>query len=412
MNWRHVSYAFIAACLDYKTLSTEVAPCLHPDVHDALRFLVAVIQKYKSFPTDAHFQQRFNVNLAQYRLQGYTVKEVGDLVRRFYKEDTVQQLTADLQASVTTDGVDIEYLNDALRKFRKDIDQANDAKIWRLSDFSKVINTFAKGSPAVARYGFPRMDYLSGGIFPGQYIIVYANTTEGKSTIARAIAANMAVDGKKILYISLEEPGDRSIIKAATTLLHFSSRDVLQGKVDPRLLQAELQLPGDIIFIDDMKHRNTEALLSLAERYKPDVIFLDQIPLFTKNFDQDWKVMAQVSRDLKYFAHLNHIPVIALTQATRKSKSAKLDEMGFAYAISQDADVAIYIHPTDPDFKMQKKITFVKMRDGERNVDVDFFIDHNNGLLREEEYHANEPGALVASLAQTSTPVQPLQRGI
>ena len=109
--------------------------------------------------------------------------------------------------------------------------------------------------PALARIptGFPEVDRtLGGGVVPGSVVLIGGDPGIGKSTLLLQVAARLASQGRKALYVSGEESTEQIRVRAERI-----------GAMSPHLyLAAETLL---------------EAIIEHGERIRPDLLILDSI---------------------------------------------------------------------------------------------------------------------------------------
>ena len=402
-DWRSLSYAYIFAILANGRWIDGAAQSLHPESQGAYNFILGHLQQYRLYPTVDHLKERFNLDWRHHYKQNISIEEISDRLKREKARYDTQATITEMQKLLTIDNDSLSpgLLARPLLELQSKLFTISENKTFRLSEWRESYTYFATGQDAVriCNYGFPTIDQITGGISANQLIILYANTTQGKSTLARAIAANIAMQGKTVLYYTLEESGRKSVIKSLSTLVRVNATSIIDNTISADAYKKLCEfgnVPGDVIFIDRVEHKSVGELHRHAQQYKPDVVILDQIPLFTKDGSMRVDDVTQVSRNLKEFAQQSHIPTIALTQATRigiKSKKPTMeDTMGFAYAMCQDGDVVIFLWPDEqgPQW-IRKRLTFLKNRDREKNQNLDLRWDLRHGIIEEESLSTVTP---------------------
>lgn len=109
--------------------------------------------------------------------------------------------------------------------------------------------------PALARIptGFPEVDRtLGGGVVPGSVVLIGGDPGIGKSTLLLQVAARLASQGRKALYVSGEESTEQIRVRAE--------------RIDA--MSPHLYLAAETLL---------EAIIEHGERIRPDLLILDSI---------------------------------------------------------------------------------------------------------------------------------------
>ena len=212
--------------------------------------------------------------------------------------------------------------------------------------------------------GYPPMDNLILGFQPSDLVILAARPSMGKTSLALNFALNAAVDGKSVLFFSIEMSGDQ----IATRLISMYSKLMGRGILLSRLRSAALtdeEMENLYMLAESMKELkitvDTSAkpspmeVRATARRMKHrggcDMIFIDYLqmmkPLHT-SIPREQQI-AEISRSLKALAKELNVPVIALSQLnrgpeTRPNKRPILADLRESGAIEQDADVIMFLY--------------------------------------------------------------------
>jgi len=240
--------------------------------------------------------------------------------------------------------------------FRSLHDEMNDA-------LNYVESLMARGGQLTGvPSGFRDLDQDTGGLQPGELVVIAARPSMGKTALALNIARNAAVDhGKKVAIFSLEMT-KRSL---ALRLLASEARVDLTpfrrgyGSVDAnaRLVKAAGQLAAADIWIDDSGMITILEIKAkcrrLASERGLDLVLLDYLQLChgdTPTHRKDLEI-AEISHGLKALAKELDIPVIALSQLNRgpeqrdpDKRRPNMGDLRESGAIEQDADVVSFIY--------------------------------------------------------------------
>lgn len=241
--------------------------------------------------------------------------------------------------------------------------------------------------------GFKDFDALTGGLQPGNLIIVAGRPSMGKTSFCLNIAEHLALREKKAVAIfslemSLIETMMRMLCSEARVNLHQVRRGFL-GKSDwLKITSAAAKFHDADLYIDqssnlsllEMKSRARRLSSELTSRGKRlEIIIIDYLQLMqgrsrAENRQQE---IAEVSRSLKGLSRELNVPVVALSQLSRRPEEKtrgdhrpQLSDLRESGALEQDADVVAFIYreelyrPDDPEVVGKAKIIIGKQRNG------------------------------------------------
>ena len=248
--------------------------------------------------------------------------------------------------------------------------------------------------------GYATLDRITNGWQPSDLIILAARPSVGKTAFSLNIARNAAVDHHiPTAFFSLE----MSSIQLATRLMTSESglsADKIRGGVKLQndewtLLEESLKkLSQAPLYVDEtpglpvMEFRSK--LKSLVKQKGVrfaivDYLQLMQGPVETKGMRE--QEVAAISRLLKATAKELNIPIIALSQLSRKAVDRQggngkpaLSDLRESGSIEQDADMVLFIHRPDflglsegPQDKEKTQLIIAKHRNGE-TTDIDMLF--------------------------------------
>lgn len=182
--------------------------------------------------------------------------------------------------------------------------------------------------------GFSELDKLIGGILPEEVMIVGGMTGHGKSQFVQSLALNMALNMKKVLFISLE----MSNVEVSIRL-----RRMIKNTRTPVEMMSELPIN---YFAGDMPDFDSIEKLIEQTSNDMDVIFIDHIHFFPRNTDNPEAEMSIYTQKLKWIARKFHKPIIAvshLKKLNNPNAKANLDDLKGSSSIAQDADIVMMI---------------------------------------------------------------------
>lgn len=209
--------------------------------------------------------------------------------------------------------------------------------------------------------GFEALDKFTGGWQPGDLIIIAARPAMGKTAFALQTAKLASLDHGVPVGIFSLEMSDKSLVDR----LISSESGVFQEKIKKRELNdydfkaIHSNIKGLIeskIFIDDSSSLNMSEARSKAFRMKEKhgigLLVIDYLQLAEGSKDSKEireQVISRISRGLKNLAKDLDIPIIALSQLSRKvedraDKRPQLSDLRESGSIEQDADQVIFLY--------------------------------------------------------------------
>jgi replicative DNA helicase len=210
--------------------------------------------------------------------------------------------------------------------------------------------------------GYHDLDTHIGGFMLGEFIILAARPSIGKTTLACNMAQRIARRGVPVGILSLEASADQIAMTMLSAVSHTDGRKVLSGCASKDVTDTLLTQDGPALYdlpivLDDNTMTITDLIMRLRRyqhRYHFGVVFIDYLQLIApahheRNREQE---VAQVSRLLKTTAKDLHIPIVVLSQLNRqpeqrKDKQPSLADIRDSGMVEADADVVLLLHRPD-----------------------------------------------------------------
>ena len=260
--------------------------------------------------------------------------------------------------------------------------------------------------------GFRDLDEKTGGLQPGELVIVAARPSMGKTALALKIARNAAIDHRKRVAIFSLEMTKRALAlrllssEASVDLSSFR-RGFGSSDAHKKLVKAAGTLAEAEIWIDDSGMITILEIKAkcrrLASERGLDMVLVDYLQLAHADGPMARKDLeiAEISHGLKALAKELDIPVVALSQLNRGPEQRDPDkrrpmmgDLRESGAIEQDADVIAFIYRDvvynkDTEDPRLAEIIIEKQRNGPTGtVKLDFegrFARFSNRAAREDE---------------------------
>jgi replicative DNA helicase len=209
--------------------------------------------------------------------------------------------------------------------------------------------------------GFMDLDALLTGFHPGELIVIAARPGVGKTSLAMNMALSVArKENRAVGIFSLEMPSLQLLTRLLATAARVDVKKLRGGRLsandEAKLQDVAAELFQVKLYIDDTGALSSFDLRAKARRLKarePDLALLviDYLQLMHQRgrVENRQLEVAEISRSLKQLAKELDVPVVALSQLSRKVEERKggrpmLSDLRESGAIEQDADVVMFIH--------------------------------------------------------------------
>lgn len=233
---------------------------------------------------------------------------------------------------------------------------------------------------------------LAGGLHKSNFIIIAGRPGMGKTSFSMNVVANAAIRNKIpvgifSLEMSATELMFRMICSEAKKDLHTIRKGILSKDDWAKLTTVAGMISESPIYIDDSADLNSLELRTRARRLAHELmvegkrlgmVVVDYIQRMkgVNPRDSRQQEISDISNSLKSLARELDIPVVGLSQLSRKpedkerDKRPKLSDLRESGALEQDADVVMFIyHPTD------------KISDEDNNEIILGISKHRNGPI-------------------------------
>lgn len=206
--------------------------------------------------------------------------------------------------------------------------------------------------------GLKELDEKLGGLLPEQLIIVAGRPAMGKTTLAMGFAAHNAIHANKAcLVVSLEMSKgqllDRVVASEGKIPLVLLKNGTACQTHGAGQMAAASSVRRANLFFADRSGATVGRIRSLARRHKMryglDLLVIDYLQLMDGEGGNRTEQISSISRGCKLLARELQIPVVLLSQLSRKCEErpnkrpipSDLRESG---AIEQDADVILFVY--------------------------------------------------------------------
>jgi replicative DNA helicase len=209
--------------------------------------------------------------------------------------------------------------------------------------------------------GFHDLDKMTSGLQPGDMIIVAGRPSMGKTAFALNIAEHVGVHvGLPVAIFSLEMSGPQLATRFLSSVGRMDQNTIRTGRLTDddwyKMTNALGKLHEAPIHIDETGAINATDLRARARRLhrkcgKLGLIVIDYIQLMTSSRDNENRAteVSEISRSIKALAKELEVPIIALSQLSRKveernDKRPLMSDLRESGAIEQDADIILMMY--------------------------------------------------------------------
>jgi replicative DNA helicase len=297
-------------------------------------------------------------------------------------------------------------------------DISNDARTSPVASASDLANAMvreameAADSPGLLRglsIGFSDLDNYLRGLRPGQFFIVGARPSIGKTAFGLSIALATAKAGVGVLFCSLEMSRKEIALRLGSMVSGLDVDLVSSGRMSPqqfdtwtRAASVVTKLP---IWVDDDGEMDLFRIKARARRRQREglgLVIVDYLQLVAVREAENRQVeVSKLSRGLKVMAKQLGVPVIAMSQLsrgleTRADKTPLLADLRESGSLEQDADVVLLLSRDLEPGSLRRAILDVHL------------AKNRNGRIGKVELAWRPHVTSIASLAKGPPPATPL----
>lgn len=313
------------------------------------------------------------------------------------------------------------------------LSEAHDDELSMASAFQVLKNEYEtmveSGGVTGIPYPWAILNEELQGMQAEQFIVLYGRPKSMKSWVAIFMAVHAYISSRKrVLFYTREMSVKMVAQRVAATINRVDYRAFKNGRLQPEIRRKVFTTLEELIederaaskytghqpyflVTSDRRSRGGGGgigwLRSKIDQMKPDIVFVDGMYLMkddrTGKREIDWKAITHISQDLKGTAQDFGIPLIGVTQASRKAQDTKgedLTELAFADSLGMDADAVFRVTKTkNKDTKLNELVIACP---GIREGELDGFVIHgqpatNFGFIRAFT-HAEEEKAYAAEV--------------
>ena len=383
---------------------------------------------------------KYLLEIAENSVSIINAKQYGELIYDLYLRRELIDVGTELVNKSYSDFQE-ENSNSIIEKVELDLfNLTNDGEKQRgpkiftdvLSDtLDYAEKAFKKSSDvAVLKTALTDLDKKIGGLHKSDLIIIAGRPSMGKTAFATNIASNICMDKlnlkkkNNVLFFSLEMSSEQLATRLLSEMSKIPSEKIRTGNISKmdfeNLLKNSEKIKNLSLFIDDSPALTLSAIRSRSRRLKRkdglDLIIIDYLQLISSESrnlnDNRVKEISEITRGLKAIAKEFNIPVIALSQLSRKvedreEKRPQLADLRESGSIEQDADLVVFLYReeyylarTEPPEGTEKHIAWTDKMEKIHNIAEIIVAKNRHGPISRVKLHFNASNTKFSDLAE------------
>jgi replicative DNA helicase len=232
-----------------------------------------------------------------------------------------------------------------------------------LQEFEGGINAFLDPSKRIKGLstGFLKLDEMTGGLHPGELVILAARPSMGKTALALNVAQHVAMHPEKqtVAVFSLEMSRESLLTRMICAGARVDQQKFRAGYLNQderrRLAKTASELVQAPLYIDDTSGTHMMDIHAKLRRLKAEhglsLVVIDYLQLMSGRgrYENRNQEISTISRGLKLLAKDLKVPMLVLSQLNRAPETRpgdhrpQLSDLRESGSIEQDADLVAFI---------------------------------------------------------------------
>lgn len=216
-------------------------------------------------------------------------------------------------------------------------------------------------------FGLEYFDKITKGGIPDKTLnIALAGTGVGKSLFMCNFASNVLMQGKNVLYITMEMAEERIAERIDANLLNTPIQDIIEipkPMFESKIKGLQKKTQGRLYIKEyptaSAHSGHFESLLKelhLKQDFRPDIIFVDYLNICISSRYRagsnvnSYTVVKSIAEELRGLAVKNNVPVVSATQTTRSgfdSSDVSLTDTSESFGLPATADLMFALISND-----------------------------------------------------------------
>lgn len=432
-----IERTIISNLITNEQFSRKAIPFLKPEyfstVYERLIFeeIQKYVAKYKSIPTSEsiaiEIDNRKNISDEDYRNSVKFLGEISktdvdsgwllDSTEKFCKDKAIYH--AVLSGIQIIDGKDKNRTPDAIPDILSNaLSVSFDSSIGHdyIEDGNNRFEFYHKKEKRI-EFDLEYLNRITNGGLPGKTLnIVMAGTGAGKSLFMCHHASSVLMQGKNVLYITMEMAEERIAERIDANLMNVTLDDLKnlpKSMFDTKINKIKNKTQGKLIIKEyptaGAHSGHFRALikeLQIKKNFNPDIIFIDYINICASarmkgmgGSINSYSFVKAIAEELRGLAVEFDLPIVSATQTTRSgyvSTDVGLEDTSESFGLPATADMMLALIATEDLTKLnQVLVKQLKNRYSDVNTDRRFILGIDRSKMKLYDVEDNAQQGLV-----------------
>jgi len=290
-----------------------------------------------------------------------------DTTEKWCKERAIY--LALMEAIQIADGNDENKTRDAIPSILQDaLSVGFDSHVGHdyLDDYQERYEFYRKKEDRV-EFDLEYFNKITKGGLPNKTLnIALAGTGVGKSLFMCHVASSVLLQGRNVLYITMEMAEERIAERIDANLLNINIKDISEvpkAIFDSKLTHIAEKTQGTLIIKEyptaSAHSGHFKALLNelqLKKSFRPDIIFIDYLNICASSRYRgnstvnSYSYIKAIAEELRGLAVESNVPIVSATQTTRSgygSSDVELTDTSESFGLPATADLMFALISTD-----------------------------------------------------------------
>lgn len=331
-----------------------------------------------------------NQDLSEFSFESL-ISEVED----FFKKKLIWNVTAEIADNLKEDKLDKitiapEHLRQALAfSFNSDIG-------FNILEDTERFYNYLHNTERIIPTGLANLDrVVGGGVHSKTLTCFMAQANLGKTLIKCAMASNMLLQNRNVLYVTLEMSEEMIAERIYQNVLGFDKESLsvlTKEKLDLKVQSIKQKLQNSLYIKEyPTKGANTNKLRSLLKeleikkKFKPEVIFVDYLGIMSSVYllksDNTYTEGKRISEELRGLAVENEVAVVTSIQTNREAFDeiiTSMKDMADSIGPAATSDIIMGVSQSE-EMRTAKKFTGIvlKNRYGINKIRLTFNVNYD-----------------------------------